>query len=203
VTSIVSICNLALSNLAKENISALTEPTAEARACKQFFEFERDLMFQAYPWRFAGRTVSLAEIANDKPRAWGRAYQRPVDCLHVRWLRPAYSTVDPVRQSHHEEVLNPFEIEGETIYCNLSPAFARITARLTDPSKLPPLVVDLLAWRLAARLAMPLTRDPKIRADAMKIAEQAKIDAQEADANEVRETSDHESDFVQSRDGVV
>lgn len=201
MTSVVSICNIALSNLGKDNIAALTEPTPEARACRQYYDFERDLMLQSYPYRFAGRTVALAEITNDKPGAWLRAYQRPVDCLRVRWVRPEYSEIDPP-QTHHEEILNPFEIEGETIYCNLSPSFARITARVTDPSRLPPLVVDLLAWRLTARIAMQLTRDVKLRDDAMKYVADAKAAAQEADANEVRETSDHPSDLLEARDIV-
>ncbi|KYK44548.1 hypothetical protein A1D31_14215 [Bradyrhizobium liaoningense] len=199
MASIVSICNLALTNLGKTKINALTEPTAEARACNQFYEHTRDLLLQGYPWRFAGKTASMAELTNDKPGAWGYAYQRPNDCLKVRWVRPEYSTVDPCPQTLQEEIANPYDIEGETIYCNLSPAFLRYTFRVVDPTKLPPLFVEAFSWHLAVKLAMPLTRDPKVRADAFQLATRTQGAAEMADANEVRETSDHESDLVTGR----
>jgi hypothetical protein len=66
MSSIVSICNLALSNLGKDNISALTDEGAEARACNQFYDHVRDTLLQVYPWSFAGKTASLAEVTNDK-----------------------------------------------------------------------------------------------------------------------------------------
>src|SRR4051794_27811539 len=117
MASIVSICNLALTNLGKENINALSEPTAEARACNQFYDHVRDLLLQGYPWRFAGKTQSIAAIGNTKLGAWSYAYSRPVDCLKVRWLRPEYATDDP--STIADEIANRYDIEGGTIYCNL------------------------------------------------------------------------------------
>jgi len=199
MTSVVAICNLALSNLGKDNISDLAEASAEARACNQFYAHTRNLLLQSYPWRFAGKTAALAEITNTKVGAWEYAYQRPTDCLKVRWLRREYSTTDTSPQTLQEEVANPYEIEGTSIYCNLSPAFLRYTVLLADPTKYSPLFTEALAWHLAVRLAMPMTRDPKVRADALDVARIAAAQAAEADANEVRETSDHESEFVTER----
>lgn len=199
MASIVSICNLGLSNLGKENIGALTEASAEARACNQFYEHTRDTLLQSYPYRFAGKTLSLASVTNDKPGAWLYAYRRPNDCLKVRWIRREYATVDLCPQTMQEEIANPYEIEGETIYCNLSPAFLRYTFKLIDPTKYSPLFVDALSWHLSVRLAMPLTRDPKVRADAFQLAMRMQGAAEMADANEVRETSDHDSDLVAGR----
>lgn len=195
MSSVVSICNLALSNLGKDNISDLSEPTAEARSCNQFYAHVRDTLLQVYPWRFAGRTESLAEVANAKPGRWRYAYRRPVECLKVRIVRPEYSTGDP----RPDDPQTPYDIEGDTIYCDLSPAFLRYTFRLVDPVKFPPLFVEALSWHLAVRLAMPLTRDPKVRADAYQLATSTQASAAAADANEVRETSDHESDLVAER----
>lgn len=199
MSSEVYICNLALSNVGKGNISDLSEPTAEARACNQFYAHVRDTLLQAYPWRFAGKTVSLAEVANDKLGAWEYAYNRPTDCLKVRWVRGAYSTIDPTPQTLQQEILNPYDIEGSTLYCNLSPAFLRYTFRLTDPTKFTPLFIEALSWHLAVRLAMPMTRDPKVRADAFQLAMQMQGAAEMADANEVRETSDHDSELIEVR----
>lgn len=199
MASIVSICNFALTYLGKKNINALSEATAEARACNQFYDHTRDLLLQGYPWRFAGKTQSLAELANDKPGAWKHAYQRPNDCLKVRWVRREYSVLDTCPQTQEEELANPYDVEGETIYCNLSPTFLRYTARLVDPTKFSPLFVEALSWHLAVKLAMPMTRDPKVRADAFQLAMRTQGAAEMADANEVRENSDHESEFVRGR----
>lgn len=197
MASIVSICNMALTNIGKENISALSEATAEARACNQWYAHVRDVLLQVYPWRFAGKTQSLAQLTNDKPGAWRFAYARPSDCLKVRWLRQEYSVFDPTNEA--DEIQHPYDIEGSTIYCNLSPAFLRYTRQLTDPTKFSPLFIEALSWHLAVRLAMPLTRDPKVRSDAFQLAMRMQGEAAVADANEVRETSDHESDLAKAR----
>lgn len=199
MTSVVSICNLALSNLGADNISALSDAGAEARACRQFYEQTRDALLQVYPWRFAGKTQALAEVTNTEAGKWGYAYQRPNDCLKVRWVRPQYSTDDPCAQTHQEEISNPYDVEGETVFCNLSPAFLRYTFRLIDPTKFSPLFVETLSWHLATRLAMPLTRDLKMRNDAYQLAMQTRGQAEVADANETRETSDHDSELVEVR----
>lgn len=199
MTSVVSICNLALSNLGKDNISAIDEASAEAKACRQFYEHTRDTLLQVYPWGFAGKTQSLAELTNDKPGAWGYSYKRPVDCLKVRWLRQAYSTVELYPQDEGVQQQNRYEIEGERIYCGIAPAYLRYTWRIIDPTKFPPLFVDALSAALTVRLAMPLTRDPKVRTDAYQFAQAARLAAEMADANEERHTSDISTEFVQVR----
>lgn len=202
MTSVVSICNLALSNLGKENINDLAEATAEARACRQFYEHVRDTLLQVYPWRFAGKTAALAELTNDKPGEWGYSYTRPNDCLKIRWVRPEYSLTEPASHAAANPQVewgHPYESDGGRIYCGLSPAFLRYTFRLTDPTKFSPLFVDALSWQLCVRLAMPLTRDPKVRADAYQLAMRVQASAEVADANEVRETSDHLSELVAGR----
>lgn len=199
MTSIVSICNLALSSLGKDNISALTEATAEARASNQFYQQTLDSLLQSYPWLFAGKTAALGQIANGSMGRWSYVYSRPNDCLKVRWVRPQYSVTDHLPLSLHEEVNIPYEVEGDSIYCNISPAFLRYTRRVDDPTKFPPLFVEALSFALAARMAMPLTRDPKTRGEMYQAAAQVRAQAEVADANEQRETSDHNSELVAVR----
>lgn len=200
MTSIVSICNLALSNIGKDNIQALGDAGAEARACRQFYEHTRDLLLQTYPWRWAGKTQSLAEVTNDKPGAWAYAYSKPNDCLKIRYVRPEYSEDEiDIEGAKTDSFGIAHEVEGDTIYTDISPAFLRYTYRIVDPSKYPPLFVEALAWHLAVRLAMPLTRDPAVRKEAFNIANGAQAVAQTADANEERETSDIVSDLVVAR----
>ena len=46
MSSVIAICNLALSNVGKDNISSLDEAGAEARACRQFYDLTRDALLQ-------------------------------------------------------------------------------------------------------------------------------------------------------------
>ncbi|OHV24944.1 hypothetical protein EOS93_25190 [Rhizobium sp. RMa-01] len=204
MASVVSICNLALSNVGKQNISDLTEASAEARACNQFYVISRDRLLQSFHWSAAGKSASLAEVTNDKPGAWKYAYTRPTDCLQIRWIRRQY-VADPaddcVRFDLRSEFQSPYEIEGDKLYCNLSPCLLRYTFRLTDPTKFSPLFIDALSWHLAARIAMPLTRDPKVRADALAVAKSTQVEAEAADAGQVAARYDDvESEFVAVRD---
>lgn len=185
MTSTVSICNMALANIAKpDEIQSLDEDSAEAKACKRFYGQTLTAMIEAYPWRFAGKTAALAEIVNVKPKRWARAYQRPSDCRKVRRLTDALMLPDV------DAVGVPLEIEGSTIFCNVAPAYLEYTADQTDPTKFSGLFVEALSWQLAVKLAMPLTRDPKVRADAYQLAERTTVAAQIHDANEVRQSTD-------------
>jgi len=200
MSSVISICNLALSNIAKPDIQDIDEDSAEAVACKRFYAHTLDVLLQSYPWRFARTTQALAEVANTRADRWGYAYQRPTDCLKVLRVSDVYDLA--YMQSDGLSVIAggyAYDIEGDTVYCGLTPAYLVYTQRLTDPTKFPPLFIEALAWHLAVRLAMPLTRDPKVRADAYQLAVQTFGQAGVADANEVREVEDAPSRAIEGR----
>lgn len=195
MTSVVAICNLALSNLAKDNIQSLDDAGAEAKACRQFYEHTRDTLLQVYPWRFASRTVSLAELTNDNSE-WLHCYARPTDCLKIRSIGPTRSVA---AQCDAGPSPLPYDAAGIAIYSDASPVFLNYTSRLADVTKFSPLFVEALSWHLAVKLATPLTRDPKMRADAYQLAMATQGKAEMADANETRDTSDHESELIAGR----
>jgi len=200
LSSVVFICNLALTNLAKPPISSIDEESAEAAACKQYYAHVRDVLLKAHPWRFAAKTEALAEVTNLKANRWGYAYQRPADCLKVRRISDE-SLADYLPSDGSLVVAGGFHhaIEGQTIFCDVSPAYLTYTFQLTDPAQFPADFIEALGWHLAVRLAMPLTRDPKIRADAYQLAVRTTASAAASDANEVRETSDSPSEVIEAR----
>lgn len=199
MSSVVTICNLALGNIGKEDISSIDEASTEARSCKKFYGIVLETALQAYPWRWAGKTDALAETVNNKQNRWLYAYARPSDCLKIiRVLDEGMAEYMPhgdgIKAGGHD-----YALEGQTIFCDLSPAYLQYTRNVTDPALFPPAFVDALGMSLAARIAMPITRDLKIRADAVTLARQAMAAAQEFDANEVRDTHDHPSDRIEAR----
>lgn len=200
MSSVISICNFALTNVGKPEIQDINEESAEAKACKQFYAQTRDALLQSYPWSFARTVQALAEVANTKPRRWGHAYQRPSGCLKVRRVTDVME-IDYLPGSNSLIVAGGFaySIEGDRVFCDIAPAYLDYTMRQADPTRYSPLFVDALSWQLAVRLAMPLTRDPKVRADAYQLAVQITGQAGAADANEERHVDDAPSRAIEAR----
>lgn len=190
MASVVSICNLALTNVGKDSISAIDEASAEARACRRFFDQTLDVMLCSYPWTFARAALSMAAVENDKSGLWAYAYAKPADCLKIAGVRREYAASQdvPYRSgfSFSSQSIGLYELGGQNVYCNLSPAILLYTRRVTDPTKFTPLFVEALSWQLAARIAMPLTRDPKTRSDAWQTAQTMQAAAISADAGQER-----------------
>ncbi|WP_051229175.1 hypothetical protein [Pleomorphomonas oryzae] len=203
MASIVSICNLALSNIGKDTISSLDDASAEARYCTRFYGQARDALLSSYPWRFAiGRQV-LSEQANDRAGAWLHAFAMPADVLSVRYIEPVASTTSDFIPYIDDGISNPsykYDYSGGVLYSNLSPLVLVYVKRVEDSGKFPPLFVDALAWHLSMRLAMPLTRDINLQRNASGAAQQAAAVAKAADANDARTTSRTGSTYEDAHD---
>jgi len=209
MASTVSICNLALGHLGADKIDALSEASTEARACNRFYGQTLDALLAAGPpWRFARHQAVLAEVPGAAVSGfvggrWAHAYALPVDLLRVRAVRPAEGAASgvilPGDLSGFEERGYPYELSGDRLLTDLSPAVLGYIRRIDDPSKFPPLFVEALSWHLAARLAMPLTRDAGQRQAAFQMALQTQAAASAADANDERAGSGFVSDYERVR----
>jgi hypothetical protein len=196
------LCNLALANVASPAIQSIDGSEAGAIACKLFYDHVLRVLLQSYPWRFARKTEAMAALAtNPKPNKWLFAYTRPADCLKILMLTDS-GMADYLPDLGDGATVQggfAYEIEGDVIYCNVDLAYLVFTQRDPDPSLYSPMFEEAFGWHLAVRLAMPLTRDPKVRADAWQLAMKTTAEAAAMDANEVRESSDTASDAVEAR----
>lgn len=205
MASTVSICNLALGHLGADKIDALFEASSEARACNRFYAQTLDALLAAGPpWRFARHFAALAEIPGEESNRWAHTYALPTDLIRVRELVPlggayggAVASDDLMQQGPRSE---PYELSGSFLFCNLSPAALRYIRRVEDPSKFPPLFIEALSWHLAARLAMPLTRDPGQRKAAFQMALQTQAAASAAEANDEPVSSSFVSEYERVRE---
>lgn len=178
MASTVSICNLALGHLGADRIDALTEASSEARACNRFYGQTLDALLAAGPpWRFARHEVVLAEVTGVTASRWAHVYALPVDLLRVREVRP-------VDGAPSGEGAVAYELFGDRLLTDLSPVSLRYIRRVDDPSTFPPLFIEALSWHLAARLAMPLTRDANQRQAAFQLALQTQAAASAAEGND-------------------
>lgn len=190
--SAVAICNMALSHVGKGSINDMSEASTEARQCSLHYDQTRDVMLQGYDWRFATKRQALALITNTWEQRFAYAYQRPSDCLKpIRFVLEVDDASSITRL--------PFDQTESTIFGDIEDAVLEYVYRVTDPTKFSPLFVEALSWALAAKIAMPLTRDQSIRRECYQMASATLNAAQTADANEVPTYYDHASEFIEAR----
>lgn len=82
----VEICNIALSHLgvAKEIAEFDNERSAEAMACRRFWDINLDTVLRAWHWPFATAYQNLSLVQERPTIEWLFSYRYPVDCIDAR-----------------------------------------------------------------------------------------------------------------------
>lgn len=195
MTSKVDICNLALANIGADYIQSLSEDSREAKECNRFYDLTRRMLLQASHWTFASKRQGLAELTNDWEERYGYKYSLPSDMIKLRRVIPA---ADPL----YDRASVPYEIKGQSLYCDISPCSVEYTYELDDSTQFPYLFIQALARQLSAQIAMPITRDNTILKNAIDLADMAVRKAIEADANQETHRPDYQAEWINARDGV-
>lgn len=164
MASVVDICNLAMSRLGDSaNISSIDPPEASPQAeyCAQFWPIARDSALEGYPWAFATKRATLAELTPETD-AWVYAYAMPTNCLRVLSVQDSEATSDlgvdtslPTQQAFTIETMASGSL---AILTDQDQASARYIAKITDSTKYSPLFVDYVSWLLASHVAGPLIK---------------------------------------------
>jgi hypothetical protein len=185
MASVVSICNIALSNLGDEKIASLSENNDRARACDLRYEDVRDAVLRSYPWNCATTRVELARSTTDP--VWGFTYSfaLPSDCLRV--LDVYDYTV-------------PFSIEGRFLFTDNTTAKLKYIARITDPNDYDILLQHAIGIRLATEIAEALTGRTELKQEMYQkylllLTEARGVDSQEKGMPSVIEAND----FINAR----
>ena len=171
----VNIVNIALARLGiTDVITTLTETTNDqAIQANLIYAETRDALMREFPWRFATKHVSLNETLYDiEQTEFDHHYDYPDDCLRVLRVYDVTterSTITPKTQYEVYSVGTATDDSVRVIATNLERASADYIARITDPDFFDSTFVDCLAWRLAAELAVPLTRGFDKRDELYKI----------------------------------
>lgn len=179
-TSVVDICNLALAALGNFSIISLEEASSAAQACRTWYEPSRDATLRAYPWNCATSREALA--ASTTAPAWGYAnrYPLPVACLRVLQIEN-----ELLSDAQRGDRTGLWKIEKRAIVTDLgAPLKIVYIERIADPALFDPLLVEVLAARLAASIAYRVTGaqsavEGALKAYRDKLAEARTIDAQE------------------------
>src|SRR5210317_2378918 len=119
MSSVVQICNIALTNVGETKIAALNEENERARVVNLRYEDCRDSVLRSHPWNCAVHRVELS--ADVTAPAWGYAkrFALPADCLRVLDI-----------ENYFEE----YEVEGRYILTDSTAVKLKYIKKITDPN---------------------------------------------------------------------
>lgn len=156
----IDICNQALGWLGANLITSFDDQSKEANLCQANYSYLRDAVQECAEWSFCIKRVELAELS-DSPLGYGVAYQIPDDCLRV------------VSASKNGQFTVQMEwvLEDRKILTNNGSCYIRYISRIEDPVRFSPNFVTALAYRIAADLAIPLTKSRTLQQQMLSIYE--------------------------------
>lgn len=179
----VEYVNRALHLLGAQPITALSlEDSPNAATAVALYQPAVDELLAEWPWRFATTRVQLSEVAEDLPGPtgwWTHQYAIPNDCLKI---------IRTDRQSGRWEIFAaPGGVEGggmqRRLYSDETLVWADMVRRI-DPTLFPAHFQRALVNRLAAVLAMPVTRKWDIAQYFAQMADRVLAGSKAHDANE-------------------
>lgn len=198
MASEVDICNMALSLLGRETISALGENSPEGRVCATFYAQSRDAALRDHPWNFAQTRKSLGEVAVPSGYAdkWDYCYGYPGDCVHAREMSDGVNSDEP------------FEVAQNTdgsliILTDCTPAYLSYTKTTADTSKFDPAFIEALVLKIAANLSIPLTKNPQIEQSMLTKYVNALPAAKTSDSKEGHHDTVDDIPWITARTGAL
>lgn len=199
MSSIIEICNRALSNLGNSrSINSLTEASKEAGECSLHFEPCRDAVLADFDWNFATKRMALADTGNPPPD-WQYAYRYPTDCLRITEIMLPGVRNPTATQRVQYEVGADSAGTGRLIYTDLPQAWLRYVARITDVNMFDPIFQEALSWRLAAAINMVLTGNADLGNNALSMYSRIILSAGSHSMNESQEPQMPDDPFTVAR----
>lgn len=174
--------------LNQKPISSMTDTNDPAAiAANIAYDDVRRSLLANYHWNFATARGSAPLVNNpatgnplQPPFDFLNYYQLPPDLLRLLWVGFDWHRFDKLRYDINGTylLLNPVDFPQDNTGTPWASVFIKYTIDFTDVSKMPPLFVEALAWRIAAELAPAIVGDPKVTVLAMQAALGATSEAQ-------------------------
>jgi len=201
-TNPVEVCNIALSYLGvRERIVSLDPPakSQEQQILSLFYERVYRRTLGQYPWKFATKRKLLTLIEDDPNSEWSYRYAVPSDLECAQYIEGSARNLPT-------ELLIKWQMEGSesgearTLMTDQEDPVLVYTTRDANPVIWPEYFTNLLAWNLAATVAMSITAKPDVANMAANAARIALLDSRTSALNEGQKDDALESEFVRARD---
>jgi|TARA_R110002020_G_scaffold22513_7_gene76087 hypothetical protein len=148
MSSEAEICSNALSLLGDDPITALTDDSTRARLCNRFYASTRDSVLRAFTWNFAITRQALAQSTTTPNFEFSFQYQLPEDPFCLKALKI-------------DDDYEKWRVEGRFLLTNASTVSLQYIARITDVGQYDALFTESLEYRLAEKMAWPITQNNK------------------------------------------
>ena len=205
-----AICNLALLRIGIATpISDITESSVAARALNSVWEQCIRTMLRERPWPFAVRQVDLALVGESIFSDWLYTYRYPADFINIHRVNPplvaatapaevyTYTDRKPLPQSFPYAVGS--DVSGKLLHCDVYEAQVMGTVYISDVSLFDPLFTSALSWFLAAEIALSLTKNKDVYANAKAQSDALSSEAAAAGLNEPKPRDAAEADMIAAR----
>lgn len=201
MTSIISICNLALSRLGtRASIASIDEASVEARLCKAAYANCRDALLRDFDWGFARRIETLAERAEAPPAGWSHVYSLPNRCARFRGLWTGAPRAGAPADWALGNIADTGGNDAVAVFANTAQATGLYTRIVDNVELFSASFVHALSWRLAEMIALAITNKESIAQAVTRVALLKVAEAMASEANEGLSATDRSvPDFLQAR----
>ena len=146
------VANLALGLLGEFQITSLTEQTKQARLCNRFINQVVDEELRSHPWNGATKRVKLSMLTKVPAFGFTKTFQLPSDILRIELVNDGLD-------------YDQYKIEGNELLTDDSVINLIYIYRPDDLGLLDPLCIESIYYRLAVKIAIPLTDSPELRSE--------------------------------------
>ncbi len=160
MSSIVSICNRALTKLGANRITSLDDNVKGARVMSSMYDAVRRAEIRSHRWSFALMRASLPALTAVPAWGFNLQYQLPSDFLRLDQLEMIFAWFgDQYRWSTADFDAALYAVEGGKILTNLpAPLNVRYARDITDPNLFDATFEESLACKLAMEGCEDLTQ---------------------------------------------
>ena len=200
-SSILDICNQALSECPAGTIASLSEKSQSAYEVNRAYPIVIAEFVEEFKFDFANTRAALAVIDNDRSGEWLWAYSVPANmgsplrilpnlttALGAFPLLAGQSLAPVIGMSPGDPFRIPYVIADGIIYCNAPEATLEFLRTDVDVTKFPALFARAAALEIAARIVMPLLKSRERQRELMQAAEVMKQRALAENLNRIPTT---------------
>lgn len=172
MASQVAICNLALTTLGADRITALSDNSENARRLTAIYDYCVEDVLRAHPWNFAITRQQLALLTSTPTFGYELEYQLPGNCLRV------------IEVNDGTNLITDFKIEGRKLLTDEDTVYVKYIGNVSDPNQFTSQFIFVLASRLAAEIAYAVTNNKATAEQMLELYQQRLQQAKETDAQE-------------------
>jgi hypothetical protein len=171
----VDLANEALLLLGANTITSFTDNDSNAVLVNRFYPSERDALLRSHRWNCAITTANLASLVGTPIIDWQYKFTLPTDPYCLRLLDVRTVTGD---------IKLDFAIQGRELLTEESTVDITYIQRLEDTTLYDSLLYQALVFRMAWKLAFPITRSSTVLQQMAQLYDAVVRDARGVDSQE-------------------